>query len=129
MNGMAFFRALIFSVFIATAVNGDILLSVDLDTSTPGIQAIRVAKAGDTFDVDLHMEITGSSSLAIYSFGVEFDKSELMMSTSVDVSGRAVGFEQASPVVVDNGLGRLHPLDTFNILPPWTTHSLVASRE
>ena len=56
---------------------GDIVISVDMDTSVPGIQDNRTVAIDESFDVDIVIELMGTASLSSYTISTRFDAAEL----------------------------------------------------
>jgi hypothetical protein len=54
-----------------------IVLSVDMDLATAGIQENLVTSQGSTVTAGLFMELTGTTSVATFNYSVQFDRNEL----------------------------------------------------
>ena len=74
-----------------TPAKADVVFQIDLDSATPGIQSVRDVTAGQIFNVDLYMLISGVNTVSGFSLGLAFDNSELSVS-SVDTGTRPSGF-------------------------------------
>jgi PEP-CTERM motif len=55
-----------------------IVLRVDMDLDTPGIQPNLVGSEGSTVTAGLFMELTGNTSVATFNYSVQFDTNELL---------------------------------------------------
>lgn len=62
---------------IPVTASAAVTVSIDMDLSTAGIQAQRIASDGETFDVGIVLTLTGSSTLAGYDFSIRMDDNEL----------------------------------------------------
>jgi len=99
-----------------SSAKADFIFEIDMDLEQPGVQATRQVVAGQAIDVGLLLRINGTSSLAAFSLGMNFDPSRVQVN-SVDIPERPTGFEQVSEVSVDNVNGRVRPLDALNVNP------------
>ena len=92
---------------IPASAQASVLMSIDLDTTTPGIQDTRTANVGDIFDVDLVMD-TASNDVGGFESGLSFDAGVLECTNVVVRNGSgdlfAGGFPAGSPVI-DNTAG------------------------
>lgn len=60
-----------------------LVISMDMDTATLGIQSTRIASPGDIFDVELVFDLTGQpAGVASYGVSVQFNNTELMLNGS-----------------------------------------------
>lgn len=61
------------------AAKAGVVISIDMDTNTAGIQNSLTLLPGDTnnFTVDVYMEITDATLVSYYSFGVRVDDDEM----------------------------------------------------
>ena len=102
-----------------------VVISVDMDPGTIGIQPVRLASAGDTFMVDLVMTV-GLEGVSSYSVSANFDTVELTLDGSPAASYPALpgGLTPvAPPPLEDNALGRVWSFNavTFGTGPSLTT--------
>jgi hypothetical protein len=90
-------------VFTANAF-GAIIVSVDLDDATPGIQNNRIFGAGQSVTAGVFMELTSPSNLAIYNFSVRYDTSELtFVSRAESAFGVLTETDTTNPVNTTTG--------------------------
>ena len=106
------FSAFIAFLFFCNHVYADIVFQIDMDTTVAGIQSTRSVDSGTTFDVDLIMRLTNSSTVSAFSLGVNFDRNEVQV-TSVNTSVRPNGFGQVNTLVFDNNAGTIRPFDAL----------------
>jgi hypothetical protein len=97
----------------AEAVCGDVILEIDMDMEADGIQSTRSATVDELFDVGVLMRITGSNTVPIFSFGLDFDNAELSV-LSVDTTGRPLGFGQVNVATFNNATGVVRPFEALN---------------
>lgn len=66
--------ATILTASIASNAEAILIVSVDMDPGTPGIQTTNATPlhVGDTITANLFLELTGNTSLALYNYSVEF---------------------------------------------------------
>lgn len=59
---------------MAARSNADLILSVDLDSVTPGVQSTNTVPllVGDQITATIYLEMTSPSTLGIYEFGVQY---------------------------------------------------------
>lgn len=102
-------------IFLLTnAAYGDVAISIDLDTTADGIQSRRNVIAGETFDVAVVMELTGTSGIAAFSFGIDFDQAEIEV-VGATAGTRPSGFGNVNAIQVDNLNGVVRPLDALSL--------------
>ena len=83
-----------------------IVLRVDMDLLTPGIQSNVEKTAGSNVTAGLMFELTGSTSIGDYNFSVQFDTNELLFVSRSETPGTLPGLVES-----DNDLGRQVPLN------------------
>lgn len=84
---MKYFAFLFFVLVGGNSIaNAGLIFSVDLDTSVAGIQTSRNVLLGSSFQVDVWMDLTGSSTLGGYN--VSLEHSPLPDPILLSVSGR-----------------------------------------
>jgi hypothetical protein len=71
-----------------------IVLSVDMDLVTPGIQSNIEASPGATVTAGLMIELTAPTSLAVYNFSVEFDRNELTFQSRSETPDALTGLSE-----------------------------------
>jgi len=69
--------SLAFTGMITTKSNAAIILSVDLNPAMAGIQSTGLFATGDTVVANIVMDLNGTSSLQLYQFSIEYDRTEL----------------------------------------------------
>ena len=92
-----------------------VVISVDMDPGTVGIQPSRVASAGDTFTADLVMTV-GAEGVSSYGVSVNFDTVELMLDGAPAASYPGLlpgGLTAGPPPLEDNPLGRAWYFNAF----------------
>lgn len=82
-----------FVVFLRTA-HADIVFSIDVDPDTPGIQDVRTIVASSSFQANLLLELTGTSTLDSYRTSVAFDNAGFTYQ-----SGNSIPLANYSPQV------------------------------
>jgi len=87
---------------VAPAARGAIILSVDLDPSTAGIQSNVTAVNGQSITANIVMELTGSSNLSFYQFSLGFDRSELTFNSRTESAPPGFGFVETDTRNLDN---------------------------
>ncbi len=89
---------------IGFAVHGyaELMLGVDLDAATPGIQASRVFASGDTFTANLVLNLTGSTSLSAYQFSIGFDRTEISFVSRTETAPAGFGFVETDTTNPNN---------------------------
>jgi hypothetical protein len=70
----------------------DIILSVDLDPATPGIQSNGDFAPGQTITADIVMNLSGNSTLSAYQFSLRFDRNELTFVSRSETAPPGFGF-------------------------------------
>jgi PEP-CTERM motif len=94
----------------------EIIISVDMDAATPGIQSFMEGIPGTTITAGLWMQLTGSTSIATYNFSVEYDRSELTFQSRSETPGVLTGLSEldtSNPVDTSNGRLRRFDGGTF----------------
>lgn len=89
-----------------------IVISVDMDAATPGIQSNFEGIAGSTLTAGLWMELTDSTSIATYNFSVEYDTTELTFQSRSETPANLTGLSEldaSNPV--NTATGRLLRFD------------------
>jgi hypothetical protein len=71
-----------------------IVLSVDMDLLTPGIQSNIQTSPGATVTAGLMIELTAPTSLAVYNFSVEFDRNELTFQSRSETPDALTGLSE-----------------------------------
>lgn len=89
-----------------------IVLRVDMDPATPGIQDNIVATPGTTLTTGLFMELTAPTSLAVYNFSVQFDTNELTFQSRSETPEVLTGLSELDATNPNNiSTGRLFRFD------------------
>jgi len=89
-----------------------IVLRVDMDLATPGIQSNLVTTPGSMVTTGLFMELTAPTSLAIYNFSVEFDRNELTFQSRSETPETLTGLSELDTTNGNNiSTGRLFRFD------------------
>ena len=98
----------------ATDGSAAVVISVDMDPGTVGIQPVRVASAGDLFTADLIMTV-GAEGVSSYSVSANFDIVELSLDGSPAASYPALpgGLSPGTAPVEDNALGKAWSFNAF----------------
>jgi hypothetical protein len=90
----------------------EIIISVDMDSATPGIQSNFEAMPGTTLTAGLFMQLTGNTSIATYNFSVEYDRTELTFQSRSETPGNLTGLSELDPSnPVETSNGRLRRFD------------------
>jgi len=93
----------------------DIIISVDMNPVTPGIQSNFEAVAGSigtTFTAGLFMQLTGSTSISVYNFSVEYDRNELTFRSRSETPANLTGLSELDTTNANNiSTGRLFRFD------------------
>jgi hypothetical protein len=79
-----------------------IILSVDFDPLTPGIQSERGVATGETFSADVVMNLTEASTLSAYQFSVQFDRNEIEFVSRSETAPPGFGFFETDSSNVNN---------------------------
>lgn len=111
-----FLSVFVLAMSLATSARADVILSIDLDTTVAGIQNTRDFNPGQTFTAALVLQVTGTSRVAAFSVGMNFDRTELT-ATAVDTSGRAAGFGQVNTASINQATGQVRPFDAISVGP------------
>lgn len=98
---------------LTSTVKADFVFEIDMDLHQSGVQSVRQAASGETFDIGLLLTLNGSSALAAFAMAIQFDASELRVN-SVDISGRPTGFAQDDSVSINNTTGVVEPISGLN---------------
>ncbi len=89
-----------------------IVLRVDMDLATTGIQTNLVATPGSTVTAGLFMELTAPTSLSVYNFSVEFDRNELTFQSRSESPEALTGLSELDTTNINNiSTGRLFRFD------------------
>lgn len=97
-----------FGIAIAMSIScmlqayADVMLSVDLDAATPGIQAIRDSVAGQSLTATIVLDLTGSTSLSAYQFTLGFDRTELTFVSRTETFPAGFGFVETDTTNPNN---------------------------
>lgn len=110
---------------LATDGSAAVLISVDMDPATVGIQSTRLGSSGDPFTADLVMTV-GAEGVSSYSVSANFDTTELMLDGSPAASYPVLpgGLTPVPPAPSeDNALGRVWSFNgvTFGTGPSLTS--------
>jgi hypothetical protein len=100
-----------------------VMISVDLDTATAGIQTVRTVAAGDTFTAALIMDVD-AGGVSSYSVSANFDTAELTLDGAPAASYPALpGGLLAGPAPSESAaLGRVWSFTAFTLgLGPTST--------
>ncbi len=97
----------------APNASAGIVLSVDLDALTTGIQSSRTYAAGEMVQANFVLELTAATRISQYSFSVRFDTSELTFMTRTETPGTIAGWSEINPALVGSGPGLLFNFDAF----------------
>lgn len=84
-----------------------IIVSVDMDSATPGIQNTIESAPGSTITAGLFMELTGQTTIATYNFSVQYDTSELSLVSRAETPSALTGLTEldaSNPNQTNNGL-------------------------
>ncbi len=72
----------------------EIIVSVDMDAATPGIQSSFQGTPGSTLTAGLWMQLTAATSIATYNFSVEYDRTELTFQSRSETPGNLTGLSE-----------------------------------
>ncbi len=99
---------------LATDGSAAVLISVDMDPATVGIQSTRLAGAGDLFTADLIMTV-GAEGVSSYGVSANFDTAELALDGSPAASYPVLpgGLAAGPAPLEDNSLGRAWYFNAF----------------
>ncbi len=78
----------------APTASAGIVLSVDLDPLTAGIQSSRAYGAGNTVQANFVLELTAPTRISAYNFSVRFDTSELAFVSRAEAPGTIAGWSE-----------------------------------
>jgi hypothetical protein len=99
-------------VLPASVGRSEIIISVDMDAATPGIQSVLEGTPGTTITAGLWMQLTGSTSIATYNFSVEYDRTELTFQSRIETPNALTGLSELDPSnPVESNIGRLRRFD------------------
>ena len=103
-----------------------VLICVDLDTATPGIQAVRNVVAGELFTAALVMDVD-AGGVSSYSVSVNFDTSELTLDGVPAASYPALpgGLSAGTAPAESSALGQAWSFQAFTIGPGPVSTSFV----
>lgn len=65
-----------------------------MDALTPGIQSTFAGQAGATLTAGLWMQLTGTTSLAVYNFSVEYNRNELTFQSRSETPAALTGLSE-----------------------------------
>jgi len=102
------------SLLPMTRAWSDLIVSVDMDAATPGIQSTfsDPLPAGSALTAGLWMQLTGSTSIAVYNFSVEYDRNELTFQSRSETPSALTGLSELDSSNVNNiSTGRLFRFD------------------
>ena len=116
--------------------NAAITISIDMDTSTAGIQSTRTASVGDTFSANLVFDLGASfpTGLSAYGVTVRFDTVELSLNGASTESGPTgwlnltVGVDHETETLAppNSSLGELNNFEAYTLGLALTSGSFIA---
>ncbi|MDZ4851027.1 MAG: PEP-CTERM sorting domain-containing protein [Pirellulaceae bacterium] len=86
----------------ALECRADVIVSVDLDPVTAGIQNNLPYTVGQTVTANIVMSLTGSTALSFYQFSVGFDRNELTFVSRTESLPPGFGFVETDTRNLDN---------------------------
>ncbi len=96
--------------------HADFVFLADANPTESGVQSVHQLTVGDSFGLDIYLQITGTSQASGYAASVQFDNSKLFLE-SVSVPVRPEGFGQFSTfdLAAANNTGILSRFDNLNL--------------
>jgi hypothetical protein len=103
MKAKQFAPCLLAPLLALWPARAQLIIAVDMDTSTPAIESTRTAKAGDIITVGIVFDLSShAGGIAIYGVSARFDNAELQL------SGTPAAVELAPPGFFNNTPGVKH---------------------
>ncbi len=102
---------------LAGASQAALVYSIDLDSTTPGIQSSRSVVSGSSFTIDLLMDVTSPTVLAGYNLTTAFSQTNLSLTNRVDTTP-AVATWQRGDVSTPLVSGQIRRINATNLFAP-----------
>lgn len=100
-------------VGLAPPASAGIVLSVDLDAGSAGIQSSRAYIAGETVQANFVLELTAPTRISQYSFSVRYDAAELTVVSRSETPNNIAGWSETNPALSGSAPGLLFNFDAF----------------
>lgn len=109
MRTFVFFLAGVLTTALSPSMYADVMLSIDYDAVTPGIQNSITVNPGQAVSAGVVLELTGATSLSAYQFTIEFDRDELQFTSRSETPPAGFGFLETDTSNVNNlAIGQLY---------------------
>jgi hypothetical protein len=96
-----------------------LIYTLDVDSTTPGIQSTRSVVSGSSFTVDLLMNVTNPTVLAGYNLTTQFSTSNLSLTNRVDTTPAVATWQRSDSAtpLVNGQIRRINATSLFAAFP------------